>query len=55
VDENAYYRVVRQVDEKLVEDRKQPISGAYLVHHGLDFGLVGQYDCSSIVLEKAAR
>ena len=28
------------------------MTGSYLMHHGLDFNLGGDYDSTSIVLEK---
>ena len=48
LDANATYRV-KCIDNALVE--KQPIlSGAYLMNHGLDFILTGDYSSTSVLL-----
>jgi alpha-galactosidase len=50
LDENAVYRV-KCIDTALVE--KQPtLSGAYLMNHGLDFTLPGDYASTSVLLER---
>jgi alpha-galactosidase len=50
LDENTAYRV-KCIDTALVE--KQPtLSGAYLMNHGLDFNLPGDYASTSVLLER---
>lgn len=50
LDEDALYRV-QPIDDKLVE--KPPVaSGSWLANHGLRFGLRGDFDSSSVLLEK---
>lgn len=48
--EDAVYRIKR-IDEKL-NQKDETLSGAYLMNHGLEFNLVGDYDATSILLEK---
>jgi len=50
LDENATYRVVR-IDDKL-QDKPEALSGSYLMNHGLTFKLIGDYDSTSVMLEK---
>jgi alpha-galactosidase len=50
LDESARYRV-NTIDDKLAE-KSEVMTGSYLMHHGLDFNLRGDYDSTSIVLEK---
>ena len=51
LDEGARYRV-KSIDDKLVE-KSETMTGSYLMHHGIDFNLRGDFDSTSIVLEKA--
>ena len=46
---NANYRVI-SIDDKLI-DKADVLSGAYLMNHGLDFNLTGDFDSTSITLE----
>ncbi len=48
--EDAMYSVTT-IDDKL-GDRKQQASGAYLMHHGIDLRLGGDYDSTAIVFER---
>jgi alpha-galactosidase len=50
LDEQALYRV-KSIDDKLVE-KQTTLSGAYLMGHGLNFRLTGDFDSTSITLEK---
>jgi len=50
LDESARYRI-KTIDDKLVE-RVEVTAGSYLMHHGLDFHLGGDYDSTSLVLQK---
>ena len=50
LDANALYRL-HPIDDKLVE-KQQLLSGSYLMNHGLDFNLVGDFDSTSLVLER---
>ena len=50
LDENALYRV-RTIDKKLVETQAT-LSGSYLMGHGLNFRLTGDFDSTSLALEK---
>jgi alpha-galactosidase len=50
LDESGRY-TVKTIDDKLVE-KSEVMTGSYLMHHGLDFNLSGDYDSTSIVLEK---
>jgi len=53
LDERAVYRVTA-IDNKLVE--KQPeLSGAYLMHMGLNVNLRGDFDATAVVLERAGQ
>jgi len=47
---DALYRL-KPVDNKLVE-KQQTLSGSYLMNHGLDFNLVGDFDSAALVLER---
>jgi alpha-galactosidase len=50
LDEQAVYRV-KPYNDKLIE-KQETLSGAYLMNHGLDFRLVGDFDSTSVLLEK---
>ena len=50
LDEAAVYRI-KPFDEELVE-KQEMLSGSYLMNHGLDFKLVGDFDSTSVLLEK---
>jgi alpha-galactosidase len=50
LDERALYRL-KPIDDKLAE-KQQVLSGSYLMNHGLDFNLVGDFDSTSVLLEK---
>jgi len=50
LDENASYRVKR-LDEKVVE-KQQVLSGSFLMHHGLNLNLEGDYDSTLVILER---
>ena len=47
---NANYRVI-SIDDKLI-DKADVLSGAYLMNHGLNFNLTGDFDSTSITLER---
>jgi alpha-galactosidase len=51
LDEHALYRV-KSIDDKLV-DKFQTVSGSYLLHHGLDLKLGGDFDSTMVVFERA--
>jgi len=50
LDEKAVYRV-KPLDNKLVE-KIETASGAYLMNHGINLSLGGDYDSTAVVLEK---
>ena len=50
LDEGAVYRL-QPMDHKLVE-RQEMLSGAYLMNHGLNLRLRGDFDSTSILLER---
>lgn len=50
LDEKASYRIV-SIDDKLMQ-KQSTLSGAYLMDHGLNFSLTGDFDSTSITLEK---
>ena len=50
LDGNALYRI-GTIDDKLIE-KQQIVSGAFLMRHGLDLALRGDYDSTSLVLER---
>jgi alpha-galactosidase len=50
LDERALYRL-NPIDDKLVE-KQRVLSGSYLMNHGLDFNLVGDFDSTSVLLER---
>jgi alpha-galactosidase len=50
LEESAQYRVTA-VNKKLVGGDKT-YSGAYLMNHGLDFELTGDYDATAVTLER---
>jgi alpha-galactosidase len=60
LDENARYRM-KTLDNKLINQEgvgrvtvgaDQTLSGAYLMHHGLNLALTGDFDSTSVALEK---
>jgi len=53
LDENALYRL-KPIDDKLVE-KQQMLSGSYLMNHGLEFKLVGDFDSTSVLLERVDK
>ncbi len=53
LDENATYRM-KPIDEKLAE-KQESLSGAYLMHHGLNLNLTGDYDSTLVILERNAE
>jgi alpha-galactosidase len=53
LDENATYKV-QAIDPGQSTDTGD-LSGAYLMHHGLDLRLHGDYDSTSVILEKLSR
>ncbi len=50
LDPNAVYRI-RRIDDKLPGNTER-LSGAYLMNHGLQLRLTGDYDSTSLALEK---
>lgn len=50
LDEQAVYRI-KPLDDKLLE-RRTALSGAYLMHHGLNLRLTGDFDGTSVLLER---
>jgi alpha-galactosidase len=50
LDENAMYKV-QAIDPKQLTETES-VSGAYLMHHGIDLKLTGDYDSTSVILEK---
>ena len=48
--EDAVYSV-RTIDDKL-ENQRERMSGAYLMHHGIQFGLRGDYDATAIKFDR---
>jgi len=46
----ALYRL-QPIDNKLVE-KQHVLSGSYLMNHGLDFNLVGDFDSTSVLLDR---
>ena len=50
LDPNANYRVI-SIDDKLI-DKADVLSGAYVMNHGLNFNLTGDFDSTSITLER---
>jgi alpha-galactosidase len=50
LDERGLYRL-KSIDDKLVE-KQQVLSGSYLMNHGLNFNLVGDFDSTSVLLER---
>ena len=50
LDPNANYRVI-SIDDKLI-DKADVLSGAYVINHGLNFNLTGDFDSTSITLER---
>ena len=60
LDEEAVYRV-KTIDNKLLApngngrwstDSKQTMSGSFLMHHGINLALTGDFDSTSLTLEK---
>jgi alpha-galactosidase len=50
LDERALYRL-KPLDGKLVE-KQETVSGSYLMNHGLNFNLGGDFDSTSLLLER---
>jgi alpha-galactosidase len=50
LDENAMYKL-EAIDPKQLPSTES-VSGAYLMHHGIDLKLQGDYDSTSVILEK---
>jgi alpha-galactosidase len=50
LDERALYHL-KPIDDKLVE-KQRVLSGSYLTNHGLNFNLTGDFDSTSVVLER---
>jgi alpha-galactosidase len=48
--QRALYRLT-PIDDKLAE-KQRVLSGSYLTNHGLDFNLVGDFDSTSVLLER---
>jgi alpha-galactosidase len=53
LDENATYRV-KPLDDKLVE-KQEALTGAYLIRHGLNLKLTGDYDSTLVILERVTN
>jgi alpha-galactosidase len=53
LDENATYRV-KPLDDKLVE-KQEALSGAYLMRHGLNLNLTGDYDSTLVILDRRSE
>jgi alpha-galactosidase len=56
LDEKALYRI-RTIDDKLMVPPgfsvAEGVSGSFLMHHGLDLNLRGDYDSTLVILERA--
>ena len=50
LDENAMYQV-KPLDDRLVETQ-EAVSGAFLMHHGLNLKLSGDFDSTLVILER---
>ena len=50
LDENATYRV-KALDDKLLE-KQEALSGAFLMRHGLNLDLTGDYASALIILDR---
>ncbi len=50
LDERALYRI-KTIDDKLAE-KQEVLNGAFLMNHGLDFNLTGDFDSTSVSLER---
>jgi len=50
LDEHAVYRV-KPIDDKLA-DKLETVSGAYLMNHGIEFRLGGDFDSTLLILER---
>jgi alpha-galactosidase len=50
LDENAMYKLQAIDPTQMTE--AESVSGAYLMHHGIDLHLHGDYDSTSVILEK---
>ena len=50
LDENALY-CLKPIDDKMVETQRV-LSGSYLMNAGLNFNLAGDFDSTSILLER---
>ncbi|MBI4876540.1 MAG: alpha-galactosidase [Acidobacteria bacterium] len=51
LDENALYKLT-PLDEKQLAERARTVSGAYLMHRGLNFRLGGDFDSASVLIER---
>jgi len=51
LDERALYRL-KTIDDKLA-DKLETVSGSYLLHHGLNLRLGGDFDSTMVVFERA--
>jgi alpha-galactosidase len=52
LDETAMYKVQPIDPAQVTETETESVSGAYLMHHGIDLKLHGDYDSTSVILEK---
>lgn len=50
LDENALYRV-KTIDDKLAE-KQEVVSGSFLMNHGLNFKLTGDFDSTAVSVER---
>jgi alpha-galactosidase len=50
LDEHGLYRL-KPIDDKLVQ-KQEMFSGSFLMNHGLDFRLRGDFDSTSLLLER---
>ena len=51
LDDRAVYRV-KGLDRRKLREKLETASGAYLQNHGLNLNLTGDYDSTSILLER---
>ena len=51
LDESALYKLT-PVDDKQLIERARTVSGAYLMHRGLNFRLGGDFDSTSVLIER---
>jgi alpha-galactosidase len=50
LEERAIYRI-KPIDDKLL-DKQETLSGSYLMNHGLSFKMTGDFDSTSVTLER---